>query len=104
MAYALITLVVLMALNIFCSEMSHRLFYQGKQKSMIERCQLASEEIATLEVINNSTITSALGQIENETYSRIIVTDRSGMVLYDSADEAIGFCALFVFWLFYTFL
>ena len=94
MIYALITLAVLISLNIFCSEMSHRLFYQGKQKSMIERCQLASEEISTLEVINTSTIASALGTIENETTSRLLVTDQSGTVLYDSTDDTIGSFAL----------
>ena len=95
MTYALITFAVLVSLNLFCSEMSQRLFYQGKQKSMIEQCQLLSEEISTLEVINTSTITSVLGQTEHQTTSRILVTDRSATVLYDTADDAVGCCALF---------
>ena len=95
MTYALITLAVLVSLNLFCSEMSQRLFYQGKQKSMIEQCQLLSEEISMLEVINTSTITSVLGQTEHKTASRILVTDRSGSVLYDTTDDAVGSCALF---------
>lgn len=94
MTYALITLVVLMSLNIFCSRMSQRLFYQGKQESMIERCQLASEQISALEVMNTSTITSALEQIESGTASRLLVTDRSGAVLYDNAKDTIGSFAL----------
>ena len=94
MTYALITLMVLMSLNIFSSEMSQRLFYQGKQRSMIERCQLASAEISALEVMNTSTITSALGQTENGSSSRLLVTDRTGAVLYDSIGESVGSYAL----------
>ena len=61
---------------------------------MIERCQIASEEISALEVMNTSTITSALGQSENGTVSRILVTDRTGAVLYDSSDRDIGSFAI----------
>jgi len=52
MTYVVITLVVLIFLNIYCSGVSHKLFYQSKEASMIEKCLLASDEISTLEVLN----------------------------------------------------
>ena len=51
MAYVVITLVVLIVLNIYCSNMCHKLFYQSKESSLIEKCLLASDEIATAEVL-----------------------------------------------------
>lgn len=94
MAYVVITLVVLMVLNIYCSHMSQKLFYQGKQTSMIEKCQLASDEISNLEVINTSTITALISQMDSLTVSRLLVTDRFGAILYDSANTSLGSYAL----------
>ena len=56
MTYVVVTLVVLFFLNIYCSGVSHKLFYQSKESSMIEKCLLASDEISTLEVLNSSTV------------------------------------------------
>ena len=94
MTYVVVTLVVLMILNIYCSHMSQKLFYQGKQTSMIEKCQLASDEISTLEIINTSTISSILTQMDSMTVSRLLVTDRAGAVLYDSKEVSLGTYAL----------
>ena len=94
MAYVAITLVVLTLLNIYCSRMSQQLFYQGKKAAMIEKCQLASDEISTLEVINTSTITSLLSQMDSLTVTRLLITDRSANILYDSWDSDLGSYAL----------
>jgi len=95
MTYVVITLVVLLILNIYCSQMSQKLFYQSKQESMIEKCLLASDEISKLEVLNASTIDSLLSQLESLTVSRMIVTDLSGVVLYDSTEDSLQSYALF---------
>ena len=95
MTYVVITLVVLLILNIYCSQMSQKLFYQSKQESMIEKCLLASDEISKLEVLNASTIDSVLSQLESLTVSRMIVTDLSGVVLYDSTEDSLQSYALF---------
>ena len=90
MTYVVITFVVLLILNVYCSGISQRLFYQSKESSMIEKCQLASDEIATLEVLNTSTVTGIVNQLESLKLTRLIVTDRSGTALYDSSGEAVG--------------
>lgn len=62
---------------------------------MIEKCLLASNEISNLEVMNTSTIATLLSQLESLTVSRMIVTDLSGMTLYDSTGQTLNYYALF---------
>ena len=90
MTYVVITFVVLLILNIYCSSVSQMLFYQSKEVSMIEKCQLASDEISTVEVLNPSTVSGIVGQMESLKVSRMIVTDQSGIALYDSQQTAVG--------------
>ncbi len=90
MTYVVITFVVLLILNIYCSNISQRLFYQSKETSMIEKCQLASDEIAKLEVLSPATVAEIVGQMESLKITRLIVTDCSASVLYDSAGQAVG--------------
>ena len=90
MTYVVITFVVLIFLNLYCSHASQKLFYLSKESSMIEKCQLASDEISTLEVLNTSTITGVVNQLESLKATRLIVTDQSGVALYDSSETAVG--------------
>ncbi len=62
---------------------------------MIEKCQLAADEISTLEVLNTSTVSGIINQMESLKSSRMIVTDQTGNTLYDSTDAAVGSFALF---------
>lgn len=57
---------------------------------MIEKCQLASDDIATVEVLNSSTVSGIVSQMESLKVSRMIVTDQSGLALYDSQQTAVG--------------
>lgn len=83
--YVLITAVVLLFLNIYTSDLTQRLFYQSKQSAMTEKCLLASDEIAKLEVMNASTVSALVEQLESLTVTRMIITDQNGLVIYDSA-------------------
>ena len=94
MTYVVVTLVVLFFLNIYCSGVSHKLFYQSKEASMIEKCLLASDEVSTLEVMNSSTVSAVIGQIESLKASRLLVTDQAGCTLYDSSGTQVGSYAL----------
>ena len=88
--YVLITSVALFLLNIYCSSVSEELFNKSKEASMIERCQLAANEISELEIINTSTITDAISQMGNLKANRVIVTDHTGLTVYDSTGEALS--------------
>ena len=86
--YVLITSVALILLNFYCSTVSEELFNKSKEASMIEKCQLAANEISELEVINTSTITDAINQMGSLKIHRLIVTDHTGLTLYDSSSSA----------------
>lgn len=90
MSYVAITFVVLFFLNLYCSHMSQRLFYQSKESSMLEKCQLAADEFSSLEVLNNATVSGTLTQLESLTVTRLVVTDQAGVVLYDSGSSVPG--------------
>ncbi len=90
MTYVVITFVVLLILNIYCSITCQNLFYQGKKDAMIEKCLLVSDEIAGLDVMNTTSIAGIVGQLDSLKVSRLIVTDQSAKVLYDSSNEAVG--------------
>ena len=90
MTYVVITLVVLLILNIYCSIACQNLFYESKKSSMIEKCLLASDEISTLEVLNSSTVTGIVNQLESLKVTRLVVTDHSGAALYDSSGASVG--------------
>ncbi len=90
LTYVIITFVVLLILNFYCSSVSQMVFYQSKEASMIEKCQLASDEIATAEVLNPSTVSGIVSQMESLKVSRMIVTDQQGVALYDSSQASVG--------------
>lgn len=94
MTYVFITLFVLLILNVYCSRASQRLFYQSKEVSMLEKCQLASDEIEDLEVINPSTVRGVANQMDSLKVTRMLVTDQAGMVLFDSWDSTVGSYAM----------
>ena len=79
-----ITLVVLIFLNIYSSGTTQQMIYQNKRSSMLSKCQLTAAEIAELEVLNPSTAASAVAQMEQLQVDRLIITDRSGIAVYDS--------------------
>ena len=95
--YVVITFIVLLFLNIYCSETSQMLFYQSKESSMIEKCHMTSSELSELEVISSSTVSSAISRLGTYRVSRLVVTDASGYVIFDtaSADNLQGCYALF---------
>ena len=54
---------------------------------MLEKSQLASSEIATLDVLNFSNVSEVVSKMESLRVTRLLVTDYAGMVLYDSQVE-----------------
>ena len=57
---------------------------------MIEKCLLVSDEISTLDVLNNTSISGIINQMESLKVSRLLVTDQTSKVLYDSQDTLTG--------------
>ena len=87
MTYVVITFVVLLFLNIYCSEISQMVFYGNKQSAMLEKAQLAANELESLEIMTPNTVKQALQAIDDRHLARLIVTDHCGKVIYDSVDS-----------------
>lgn len=62
---------------------------------MIEKCQLASDEISALDVVNPATVSQIINQMESLKISRLVVTDQTGLVLYDNMELVEGSYAMF---------
>ena len=60
------------------------LFYQSKERAMIEKCQMTAAEISKLDVLNQSTVSEALAQMESLKVTRLVVTDQSCATIYDT--------------------
>lgn len=88
--YVIITFIMLLILNVYCSKTSQALFYQSKESSMIGKCLLAADEISTLEVINSTTVSQTVDQLGSLKVARLIITDQAGKAIYDSTGSAVG--------------
>ena len=82
--YIIITACVLLFLNIYSSQISQKLFYNSKEASMIEKCQLAATEISDMDVVNKVTVMKAVSEMSSIRATRLIVTDQNGLGIYDS--------------------
>ena len=51
---------------------------------MIEKCQLAAAEISAEEVVYSSSVKAVVDQMESLRVTRLIITDKNGLALYDS--------------------
>ncbi len=62
---------------------------------MIERCLIAASDIAEIEVLNTATVTEVVNENANLKYSRLLVTDHCGQIIYDSTGlSSVGAYAL----------
>ena len=87
LTYIIITFVVLFFLNIYSSQISQKLFYNSKETSMIEKCQLAASEISSEEVLSATTVSNVVKQMGSLRVTRLVITDVGGVAIYDSAQE-----------------
>ena len=89
-AYLVITCVVLVFLNIYCSEISQQLFYQSKKNSMEEKVQLVATAVSDLEILNRETVETAVSSLSNLKVTRLVVTDISGQAVYDKLTDELS--------------
>ena len=80
-----ITLIVLIFLNIYSTGTSQSLIYRNKESAMLSKGKLIATEIATLEVMNPTTVSKAVDQMGILSVDRLIITGQSGLSIYDSA-------------------
>lgn len=88
MTYVVITFFVLLFLNLYTSGVSMRLFYSNKEASMLEKARMTANEIANLDVLNTAAIEETIDRIGSLTFTRLVVTDAGGSIIYDSEGSA----------------
>ncbi len=57
---------------------------------MVEKCQIAANDLASMKILNHNTVTSAVDQMGSLTATRLIITDHMGRLIYDSEGQPQG--------------
>ncbi len=96
-SYIAIILGVLLLLNTYPLVESENLTFRSKQSSLQSSVSVMVTALAGLEELNEENVAGAMTLVEETGISRVLVTDASGRVLYDTreTDGAIGRCALY---------
>ncbi len=92
---AIITGLVLLFLNVYCSQFSQELFYQSKQSTMVAKATLTASELGNADVLTESSVAATISRLGGNESTRLIVTDAAGRVLYDTLGSGENTYALF---------
>ena len=96
MTSTIVTGLVLLLLNLYCAQFSQELFYQSKQIAMVDKAMLVAEEIGNADVLTAESAAETITRLGGPGATRLVVTDTSGRVLYDSVSAtSAGSYALF---------
>ena len=82
--YIALTFLVLVFLNYYTSETSQQVFYRSKHNAMMDKILLVSAAVGEQEVLNTDTAAAAIAPLGNLKVARLIVTDDTGRMVYDS--------------------
>ena len=82
--YIALTFFVLLFLNYYTSETSQKVFYRSKHTAMMDKILLVSSAVGEQEVLNADTAAAAITPLGNLKVARLLVTDDSGRMIYDS--------------------
>ena len=87
MMYVGITSVVLIFLNLYAATTMRNLVFRSKETSLEDKVQMAASAFSGLRTIQEESAEKIMDQLGNLNATRVLVTDASGLVLYDSLDE-----------------
>lgn len=86
-AYVLITAVVLLFLNIYAPEMMRNLVFRSQRTSMEDKAELMATALSAYEKLDYTNVREVIESTNDLHTTRVIVTDASGIALYDSIAE-----------------
>jgi len=88
---------LLILLNTYPLTVSRDLVFTSKQSSLGGQTQVVAASLSTLEVLRNDNVSQTLGLLELSGFTRIVITDAGGQIVYDTADGGgnVGKYALF---------
>ena len=82
--YIILTLVVLIFLNLYCSSACKRLFLENKETVMTAKGQQIAAEMSNLDRLTPSKVTEVADGLSRLHLNQLIVTDVNGNILYNS--------------------
>ena len=91
-SYIMIIAAVLVLLNTYPLIASEDMVFRSKKTSMLSSVSVMVSSLSGLERLNQDNVAAAMALAEDSGLSRILVTDASGRVLYDSREgrDAVG--------------
>ena len=95
--FMLLTVVLLLLLNIFPVRTSRNVIFSEKQNALTDRAALISASLSPLDTLTVDNTRQVMALLEINTQERVIISDPSGIVLYDTSGEnnALGGAAPF---------
>ncbi|MCD8342762.1 MAG: hypothetical protein LUC19_00005, partial [Oscillospiraceae bacterium] len=81
--------IVIMAalLNIYPTISSRDLVFSTKQTSMVGQVTVMSTSLSVLETLTEENVASVMELVDVNSFDRVLVTDGSGCVIYDTWEE-----------------
>jgi len=86
-AYVLLTSVVLVFLNLYSSTTTRNLIYEAKTATMLDKAQLVTSSFSGVDSLNPDHTAQVLSVLGDLNVDRVIVTDGTGLSLYDSLSQ-----------------
>ena len=71
-------------LNVYPTTTARDVVFSAKQSALLSRAGVMSSSLAALEKLSPEGVTQVMGLVGAEDYDRAVVTDQTGMVLYDT--------------------
>ena len=89
LTYILVTFMALLFLNVYSTEMNHKLFIDGIKRPMLDRCEQIATEIGNLDTIDATNIVNIILKYDKDKLSRLVITDIGGTIVYDYGDPSV---------------
>ena len=92
LSYILIIAAVLILLNTYPLRVSQDMMFRSKETTMQSNVSVMVYSLSGLEQLNESNVAAAMAVVEDTGLSRILVTDNTGKVVYDTREvnKAVG--------------
>ena len=87
LGYSCLIAALLVLMNTYPLVMSQNLMFRSQQTALANQAVLISNTLTTADGLTPETVEQAVNQLEDLDVRRLVVTDRAGLVLYDTGEE-----------------
>ena len=94
LGYSCLIAALLILMNTYPLLMSQNLMFRSQQTALENQAVLITNTLTTADVLTPETVEQAVNQLEDLDVHRLVVTDRAGLVLYDTEEGFQGKYAL----------